>query len=67
MKWEVFETRTVGWSFSDVVDFLMEGNKWCDDIMGFIKQHWKDENIDFDLEDIDVYELLNMKIVEMIE
>ena len=54
MKSEEFFKLTAYWSYSDIVSYVMEDERWCDAIMQLVQDKWEDEN-DFSLEDINRY------------
>jgi hypothetical protein len=59
--YEEFQKRIEHWSFTHQVEFLMQGNWWCDEIIAFIKKVWRRQDDDFSEEDVDTWELLNVK------
>lgn len=59
--YEEFQKRIEHWSYSQEVEFLMQGNWWCDEIISFIKKVWHRQDDDFSEEDVDTWELLNIK------
>ena len=59
--YEEFQKRIEHWSFTHQVEFLMQGNWWCDEIIAFIEKKWKEQDDDFSEEDVDTWELLNVK------
>jgi len=59
--YEDFQKRIKHWSYGQEVDFLMQGNWWCDEIISFIKKVWLRQDDNFGPEEVDTYELLNIK------
>lgn len=54
MKQNEFRKITDMWTYTDIVHFVMLDNQWCDLIMNFIRENWKDTN-DFTLEDLNIF------------
>jgi len=59
--YEEFQKRIEDWSYGQQVAFLMEGNWWCDAVIAFIKEVWEKQDDDFTEEDVDTWELLNVR------
>ena len=59
--YEEFQKRIEHWSFTHQVEFLMQGNWWCDEIIAFIEKKWQEQDDDFSEEDVDTWELLNLR------
>ena len=59
--YEDFQKRIEKWSYGEQVDFLMQGNWWCDEIISFIKEVWSKQDDDFGPDEVDVYEFLQIK------